>query len=83
MAENSTPSIPSGRKRTSKTALFTPEQALEILQQAVKDCRQLGLKISVSTLYGGGSRNVIIVIENTDLIDGNFVLANDGKYGTE
>ncbi len=79
MAESSQSSTGSGRKRTTKTEPLTPDQALEILQQAVRECLQAGIKAGVSHLNHAGVQNTIIVLEGVDFVDGNFVLANAGK----
>ena len=76
MVENSTSSTQAGKRRTSRTEPLTPEQALEILQQAVRECQQAGIKTGVSTLYRAGCTNVVIIaLENVSFCDGNLVLA--------
>jgi hypothetical protein len=79
MAASSGSSTKEDKRSTPRTVSLTQEQAIEILQQAVKVCQQTGLVVGVSTLYRAGNQNAIIVIENVDFIDGNFVLANAGK----
>lgn len=79
MEASSQSSTASGKRRTTKTAPLTPEQALEILQQAVRECMQAGIKAGVSQLVHAGAQNTIIVLEGVDFVNGNFVLASAGK----
>lgn len=77
MEDGSQISQTSGRRRTTKTVPLSPDQALEILQQAVRECQQAGIRVGVSQLHHAGNRNTIIVLEEVDFVDGNLVLANE------
>lgn len=83
MVENSASSTQIGKRRTTKTESLMPEQALEILATALRECQQSGLKIGISTLHRAGNPNAIIVLELVDFVDGNFVLANAGSDGND
>lgn len=81
MAENSTNSTQQGRKPTSRTKSLTPDQALEILQEAVIRCQQSGIKAGVREYHSAGSHGVEIVLLDVVLANGGLVLANAGKQG--
>lgn len=80
MVENSTSLTQAGKRRTSKTEPLTPGQALEILQQAVRECQQAGIKTGVSTLYRAGCTYVVIIaLEEVIFCDGNLVPVNEPR----
>jgi hypothetical protein len=58
---------------TKKTNSLTADQALEILQQSVINCQHAGIDAKVTTFYQHGVKSVIVVLANTELIDGNIV----------
>ena len=60
------------RTSTRKTAKLTPEQSLEILQQSVINCQHSGIDAKCTTFYQHGTKSVIIVLANTELVAGNI-----------
>jgi hypothetical protein len=75
-AESLESSQPTGEKSTRKTRNITPEQALEILQQAVINCQHAGIIASIGPYYSYGQQSVVIVLANCQLIDGKLVSAD-------
>jgi hypothetical protein len=73
--ESSGSSPESARQPTIKTNNLTPDQALEILQEAARRCQQSGISVQVAPFYRDGQQSVVIVLANVQLVDGNLVLA--------
>jgi hypothetical protein len=53
---------------------ITPEEALEILQDAVRKCQQAGIGAGLSTYDLDDVRCVVIVLPGVDLADNDLVL---------
>jgi hypothetical protein len=62
------------RRNTGKTNSLTAEQSLEILQQSVINCQQSGVDAKATNFYHHGCKSVIIVLANTELIDGDIMV---------
>ena len=56
-----------------KTSGLTPDQSLEILQQAMLNCQAAGVPVSLSPFFHGGKTDAIIVLANVSVIDGKLV----------
>lgn len=63
----------SGATAKSVSGSLQPEQALQILQQAVKTCQQAGIKADIATTKIRGERSVVVMITGTKIIDGNIL----------
>jgi hypothetical protein len=75
MAENSSTSAASGKPSTRKTRRLTPEEALEILAQAVAYCNEVGVDVRGPQPFRDGDMNyLVIVLANVRLVDGRLVL---------
>jgi hypothetical protein len=81
MVENSKYSAQNVNRHITKIESLMPEQALEILQQALRECQQARLKVSISSLYHAGNQNTIIVLENVNFVAGNLVLVSVDNGG--
>lgn len=79
MAENSDPSAKNAKASTKKTSSLTPEQALEILQQAAINCQHAGVFVSIMPFSDAGKPSVVIVLANCVLANGNILLAKGGE----
>ena len=77
--ENSGSSAPSEKRRTSKTAKLTPEQALEILASALLQCANAGIPVRLGNLFDTGTVSAGIVLEGVKHEDRKLLLANTGK----
>lgn len=77
--EDSTLSIPKGKRNTSKTESLTPGQALEILQQSIIECHKAGIDIQiVPKFFHSGTQYCGVLMANVNYMDGNLLLS-DGK----
>lgn len=62
------------RSNMSKTNSLTPEQNLQILQEAIRRCQLAGIDIRVSPFYSGGRQSTVLIIDNVTLEDNNLKL---------
>jgi hypothetical protein len=76
MAEDLTSSAQSEKTNTGKTKNLTPDQALEILQQAALNCQHAGIDVKITTLYKDGVKSVVIILGSVAINVGKLVLAN-------
>ena len=61
----------------SKINSLTPEQNLEILQEAIRRCQIAGITIRVSPFYGGGRVSTVLIIDNVILEDRKLKLVEN------
>lgn len=66
MAEASIPSTPTGKKSTGKTEQpapdLGPEEALQILNRAIRICRDANLPVFQTPIYAGGEEVAGLII---------------------
>lgn len=62
-----------------KTNSLTPEQNLEILQEAIRRCQVAGITIRVSPFYGGGRVSTVLIIDNVVLEDRKLRLVEENS----
>ena len=79
MAENSETSATSGKRSTRATAKLTPDQALQILQEAATRCREAGLQVQIASMFDRGTQTAAIVITGAEWRDENLIVAINGK----
>ena len=61
---------------TDKTSKLSPDQELEILQQAILRCQQAGIKAVASNFYDAGNVRTVIILDGVIVQDGNLILAS-------
>ena len=75
MEANLSTSAASEKPSTRKTKRLTPEEALEILAQAVAYCNEVGIDVRGPQPFRDGDvEYLVIVLANVRLIDGRLVL---------
>lgn len=73
MAGNLEPSRKSAKRSTTKTEKLTPEQALEILQQSLVECRRAGIECSsIPDFTVHGQEYAVILVANVMVVGGNL-----------
>jgi hypothetical protein len=70
------------RSNMSKTNSLTPEQNLQILQEAIRRCQLAGIDIRVSPFYGGGRKSTVLIIDNVILEDNSLKIIEIASNGT-
>ena len=73
MEAASMPSMGIGKKNTGKIANLTPGMALEILQDCIRRCQDIGVSVRISArVSDNGKKFAIIVLENVEIKSGKF-----------
>jgi len=79
MEVNSASLIQSDSKNTGRTSKLTAEQSLEILQQALWNCKQLGIEVRASQFYNRDYvRSVMVELVGVEFEQGNLRMINHG-----
>ncbi len=80
MEEHLDCSVMSEKPNTKKTNVLTPDQALEILQQAIIECQKAGIKVGYLPLYEHGAQLIQIILADVAVVNGNLVAINGNSH---